>query len=174
LDDTAEALIGAEEAQRDLTAALHSSISKAQRARDAQAKYEEVLERVTEDEIITTDEAWELAEAIAGADAAAANVSAVEYSTALAAMRDATGNADSRVVDLMENMDRLDGRQATAHASVKVNRSGLRSAEEVIEQFNRVTQRRIKVDIRGIMPSQATIDRAVARSLRGWGRIGGR
>ena len=56
---------------------------------------------------------------------------------------------------------------------VQVDRSGLRSAEEVIEQFNRVTRRTVNVRVTGIMPNQSVIDRAVSRALRNWGRIGG-
>ena len=173
-EDTTDAVEDATDATYDYISALQEAASPAFAAAKATERFSEMLKEAEEDEKITAEEARNLAGAWLEAQAASDQVSAANIQAATDAMNRAVEGTDAEVDTLIGTLRILDRTDATAHASVKVDRSGLRSAEEVIEQFNRVTKRRINVRVTGIMPSQAVINRAVARALRGWGRIGGR
>jgi chromosome segregation ATPase len=172
-EDTAEAVADLTGETYDYASALQEAADPAFAAAKATQRFEEALEEAEEDMVITAEEANTLALAYLESQAAADAADPAAFQAAQDAIQLALQHTSADVSDLTTDLHVLDDTDAIATAKVQVDRSGLRSAEEVIEQFDRVTRRTVHVRVTGIMPSQGTIDRAVARSLRGWGRIGG-
>jgi chromosome segregation ATPase len=173
-EDTAEAVADLTDETYEYASALKESADPAFAAAKATERFEKMLEEAEEDLVITADEARDLALAYLESQDAADQVDPANLQAAQDAIQLALSHSTADTEDLTGALHILDDTDAIATAKVEVDRSGLRSAEEVIEQFNRVTKRTVHVRLTAKLPSQAAIDRMVARSLRSWGRIGGR
>ena len=132
------------------------------------------FDKIEDDMVMSGDDANTLALAYLESQSWADAADPAIYLAAQDAIQLALQHTSADVSDLTTDLHVLDDTDAIATAKVQVDRSGLRSAEEVIEQFNRVTKRTVHVRLTAKLPSQAAVDRQVARALRSWGRLGGR